>query len=246
MLAPSAARLIFSPPSLNWRTLLIFSNRAAAGRLLAAALEDLRGSDIVILALPRGGVAVGFEIARAFGAPLDVIPTARIGAPGQPEVTIGAIAPGATVLRNELIATSQATPRYLEFAMAEAEEDLQAGSRLYHPRGNLAVLRGRTVIVVDDGLWSGATAEAALASVHRAGASPIVLAIPVGPAEVVQHLAAKADRVVCLHSPSPLGTVGQWYEDFAPPASGEILDLLARAGGPAILLPRQPSPPRIT
>lgn len=211
-----------------------FADRADAGRQLAERLRHLEGRPLVVLGLPRGGVAVAYEVATALGAPLDVIVSRKLGAPQQPELAIGAIAGGARVLRSDVIAALGISGEELEriTAREQARAD-ELERRLRRERGPLDV-SGRVAIVVDDGLATGATALAAVRAVRRRGPSRTVLAVPVAPAESVEELGREVDEVVVVHRPRDFRAVGLWYESFAQITDDEVeamLDERATARG---------------
>jgi putative phosphoribosyl transferase len=203
-----------------------FADRGDAGRRLAAKLEHLRGEDVVVLGLPRGGVAVAYEVAKALDAPLDVVVARKLGAPHQPELAIGAIAPGASVLRSELVEMLGLRPDEIE-RITDRErrraEELEA--RLRHGREAHDVA-GRTAVVVDDGLATGATATAAVRSVRTRGPARIVLAVPVAAPESVADLADEVDEVVTVLAPHDLYAVGLWYEAFPQLSDEEVEAML--------------------
>ncbi len=218
-----------------------FLDRSDAGRCLAAQLRGWAGSDPLVLGLARGGVPVAYEVARALGAPLDVLVVRKLGVPGRPELAMGAVGPGGTFVVNpDVVRVLRIPPRRIdELAHREAaeidrrERDYRRGLKLPFPNGATGVSRacGRTVIVVDDGLATGASMRAALASLRRAGAARVVIAVPTGSAETCQALRAEADDLLCLTTPRPFFAVSLWYEDFAPTTDDEVRELLARAAG---------------
>ncbi len=201
-------------------------DRADAGRQLAARLEHLRGRSPVVLGLPRGGVAVAYEVASALDAPLDVIVARKLGAPQQPELAIGAIAKGAAVLREEVIAALGVTPAELErIAGRERARAEELERRLRHGRPSID-LAERTAIVVDDGLATGATAMAAVRAVRLGAPARLVLAVPVAPPESVEELAREVDEVVTVRQPYDFRAVGLWYESFPQISDEEVEAML--------------------
>jgi putative phosphoribosyl transferase len=208
-----------------------FDDRADAGRRLAAALRSMyppTGTDALVLALPRGGVPVAAEVARALGLPLDVLCVRKLGVPLQPELAMGALASGGAVVRNdEVLAMVPKAEQHFERVLAREREELVRRERTY--RGNAPPLdvRGREVILVDDGLATGATMDAAARAVRDLGAKSVIVAVPVAAGEAVQRLEAVADRVVALRTPAFFGSVGQWYGTFDQTSDVEVTQLLA-------------------
>jgi putative phosphoribosyl transferase len=184
----------------------------------------------VVLGLPRGGVPVAYEIAAALKAPLDVLVARKIGAPDNPELGIGAVAEGGMrVLSEEAIRSLLIGVQELEHASARAAREVAESVRRYRAGRQPVPLRGRTAVVVDDGLATGGTARAALRAVRAGGALHVVLAVPVGAPDAVRALAWEADAVVCLLEPQPLWAIGLWYEDFAQVSDEEVDELLSRS-----------------
>lgn len=205
-----------------------FADRAEAGALLAERLQDAH--DPVILALPRGGVAVAAPIARALGAPLDVLVTRKIGYPPTPELGVGAIAEGGEpVFDLTLLSRLGWTPESVAHVVEDERRELSRRVRAYRGDRPLPALEGREVIVVDDGLATGSTARAALRAVARARPAKVTLAVPVGATETVESLRAEADEVVVLLTPIDFRAVGQWYEHFEQLTDADVLRLLDRA-----------------
>lgn len=209
---------------------MVFSDRREAGRRLAERLSERNLPDPVVLALPRGGVPVAYEVAAALGAPLDVLVARKIGAPGQPELGVGAVAEGAiTVLDDATLRALRLTVADLDATVARERAELQR--RVEHYRGGRAAhpVEGAAVIVVDDGLATGGTARAALRSVRARGPATVVLAVPVAPPEAAQFMLPDADEVVLVEAPRRLTSVGQWYADFTQTNDEEVTGLLAAA-----------------
>lgn len=205
-----------------------FRDRTEAGARLARELARFAPERPLVLALPRGGVPVAAPIAKALGAPLDVIVARKLGAPHDEELGIGAVAPGGVrVLDARLIEALGVTPAQIE--RVGAKEEREVVRRLVAYRGVPAPpdARGRFVILVDDGLATGVTARAALRSLRQGGASRVVLAVPVGAADTVDALAREADEVVCLETPENFRAVGVWYDDFRATSDDEVVSLLA-------------------
>ncbi|MCW3065267.1 MAG: Erythromycin esterase [Solirubrobacterales bacterium] len=211
-----------------------FRNRTDAGRLLA---ERLRGygarNDVVVLGLPRGGVPVAFEIARALDAPLDVFLVRKLGLPGHEELALGAIATGGTrILNKELIESLDIPPEWIEAIDAKERRELERRERAYRANRPPPDLSGKTVVLVDDGLATGSTMLAAVEAVRAEEPARIVVAVPVADPEVCAALREVADEAVCLRTPESLGAVGRWYEDFSQTTDDEVRDLLAVARRP--------------
>lgn len=205
-----------------------FRDRAHAGQLLAASLlEYAERDDVVVLALPRGGVPVGYEVAHRLGAPLDVFPVRKLGLPGHEELALGAIAPGGICIVNTTVARAAGFDDDDLAAVAAAEEgELERQEQLY--RGDRAPvdLAGRAVILVDDGLATGASMRAAVAGAAARSPAEIVVAVPVGAVSTIRALERGVDKVVALHVPRRFLAVGYWYEDFRPTDDDEVRRLL--------------------
>jgi putative phosphoribosyl transferase len=207
-----------------------FVDRHDAGRQLAAALERFRAADPVVVAIPRGGVPVAAEIATALEAPLDVIMVRKIGAPWQPEYAIGAVAEGGVRIaaERELSMLGIDHPD-LEALVAKAEHELEQRAESYRGLGGRVRVRGRTVLLVDDGLATGRTAQAAARALREHGATRVVLAVPVAAAQSVRAMAGIVDEVVAVQTPSDLVAIGFWYRDFRPTSDEEVTTLLRRS-----------------
>ncbi|MFJ3231938.1 phosphoribosyltransferase [Streptomyces sp. NPDC086787] len=208
-----------------------FRDRRHAGQELAGRLRDLRDAgalpDPVVLALPRGGVTVAAEVARLLGAPLDVLVVRKIGAPRHEEFGVGAITGDEPPLYDPVsLAGLHLTEEDLAPVVARERRELHRRERRYRRNSPAPALRGRAVIVVDDGLATGATARAALRRVRRAAPARVVLAVPVGAPQALALLGGEADDVVCLHRPYDFAAVGQWYDDFAQLTDEDVLDVL--------------------
>ena len=208
-----------------------FANRREAGRRLAQRLTRLREQRPVVIALPRGGVPVAFEIAAALQAPLDVLAVRKLGAPNNPELGIGAVAEDGTgVIDRDTAAMLGITDTQLEEIVAREEAELRRRVRVY--RGGLPPVdvKGRTVVVVDDGIATGGTDTAALRALAKQGPGRLILAVPVCAESSARQLGGEADEVVCLESPSPMHSVGYFYDDFTQVSDDEVMALLAVAG----------------
>jgi putative phosphoribosyl transferase len=210
---------------------VIFADRIDAGERLAKGLAHLAGSDCVVLAIPRGGVIVGEVIARELGAPLDVVVPRKIGAPGNPELAIGAVAPGIRVLDPRMVGALGVTDRYLEREIAEQEAEIERRQRAYRGGRPPQPVEGCVAIVVDDGVATGSTAVAALRWARARGAERVVLAVPVAPPQSLERLRAEADEVVVLETPQPFLAVGEWYRDFDQTTDEQVVSALARSAG---------------
>lgn len=209
-----------------------YKDRLEAGRRLAAALKHLRGQeDIVVLALPRGGVPVAFSVAQSLGALLDVLVVRKLGVPGHEELAMGAIAAGGGRAINQSVVVSlNLSPE--DIAQAEAREKLELERRVKAYRGARPwpLLEGRTVVLVDDGLATGASMKAALESVKNWRPAKVIVAVPVAPPETIEEISLMADEVICPLTPPFFEAVGSWYENFPQTSDEEVKDLLARSG----------------
>jgi predicted phosphoribosyltransferase len=211
------------------RVRLPYRDREEAGQVLAGRLAHLQGhEDLLVLALPRGGVAVGFEVARALHAELDVFIVRKLGMPGHEEYAMGAIASGGVRVMNDLHGWSVGE-REIEQVAAREQQELARRERLYRGERESVAVEGRTVVIVDDGLATGATMRAAVAAIRRLHPASIVVAVPVGAAETCELLRREADEVVCAAMPAPFRAVGLWYRDFPQATDEEVRLLLERA-----------------
>jgi predicted phosphoribosyltransferase len=209
---------------------MTFADRVEGGRRLAAELAGLAGTEAVVLGLPRGGVVVAAEVARALGCPLDVVVVRKLGAPIQPELAMGAIAEGDVRVLDEFVAREVGADA-AAIATVERRERAALEERVRRYRGTRPreSLDGRTAIVIDDGIATGSTARAACESARRAGAARVVMATPVAPLDAFAVLADVTDDVVVVESPSPFGAVGRWYRKFDATTDDEVVALLAEA-----------------
>lgn len=210
----------------------MFSGRHDAGRQLGRALERLCGLNPLVLALPRGGVPVGFEVAASLGADLDLLMVRKIGAPGRQELALGAVVDGSqpqVVLNDDVMRLTKPPPGYIEAAQKRELAEIERRRRVYLGGTAPIAIKGRLAIVVDDGIATGATMKAALRGVRRNEPSRLVLAAPVAPPSSIDELAIECDEIVCLETPEPLYAVGMHYADFAQTTDDEVVQLLARA-----------------
>jgi putative phosphoribosyl transferase len=207
-----------------------FTDRADAGQRLARHLEYLRGGDVVVLGLPRGGVPVAYEVAEVLGAPLDVIVVRKLGVPFQPELAMGAIGEGGVrVINEDVIRRSGVTDAELAAVEERELDDLNQQARRFRAGRPHVDIAGRTVIVVDDGIATGSTAAAACQVARRQGAATVIMAAPVGAPESVDALRAVCDEVICLDAPPFFAAVGTWYDDFRHVPDADVTSLLERA-----------------
>jgi putative phosphoribosyl transferase len=208
-----------------------FPNRAEAGRLLAEKLEKYAGrDDVIVLGLPRGGVPVAYEVSQRLGVPLDVFIVRKLGVPGFEELALGAIASGGVrVLNNDVVAALPNANELIESVTAREMAELERREQTYRDGRPAPDLHGRTVILVDDGLATGATMRAAIAALRQLGAAKIVVAVPVGAADTCRELQDEVDETVCAIAPEWFQAVGQFYEDFSQTSDEEVSELLARA-----------------
>ena len=213
------------------RTRTRFRDRSEAGRQLAAALAKyVERPNLMVLALPRGGVPVGYEVAHALHAPLDIMLVRKLGVPGHEELAMGAIAPGGIrILSDEVIAAFAVTQRDIAAIAAQEQDELDRREEAYRDGRPLPIIRDRTVVLVDDGLATGSTMRAAALAIRAQEPAHLVVAVPVAPAETCAALKREADEVICLISPEPFFAVGNWYEDFAQVDDDEVHQLLERA-----------------
>ncbi len=210
-----------------------FRDRVDAGRVLARQLERYRGRpDLLVLALPRGGVPVAFEVARELGAPLDVFVVRKLGMPGHEEYAIGAIASGGVrIINEEAITTFGVTNAEIDAVTAEERLEVERRERRYRDGRSLPKITGKTVILVDDGLATGSTMRAAVAALREEKPARLVVAVPTAAPETCREIGALVDDMVCAMTPEPFYAVGLWYEDFGQTTDEEVHDLLAIAAG---------------
>jgi putative phosphoribosyl transferase len=208
-----------------------FKNRSEAGRFLAEQLSAYANRpDTLVLALPRGGVPVAYEVAKALGAPLDVFQVRKLGLPGHEELAMGAIATGGVRVRNpEVVEYLRIPDEVIDEVTARERQELERRERLYREGRPALSPRGRVVILVDDGLATGSTMLAAVLALRQQQPASIVVAVPVAAKQTCEELRTVADEVVCAVTPDPFYAVGLWYEDFSQTTDEEVRELLARA-----------------
>jgi putative phosphoribosyl transferase len=212
-------------------TLQMFKNRTQAGKLLAERLSKYAGQPgVLVLALPRGGVPVGYEVAKALGAELDVLLVRKLGLPGHEEYAMGAVGSGGVrVINPDLLESGIVSPATIEAVTARELREIERRDRLYRGGRPPPQLAGRTVIIVDDGIATGSTMQAAVALVRKQHPARVVVAVPVGAPDSLEALAPQVDELVCLMAPPYFQAVGQWYRHFDQTSDEEVQDLLARA-----------------
>ena len=208
-----------------------FDDRTAAGKLLATELTAYRDrSDVLVLALPRGGVPVAFEVARTLHAPLDVIVVRKLGVPREEELALGAMASGGVrVLNNDVVSMLRIPDAVIDKIAAHEQRELERRERLYRGNRPASDVHDRTVLLVDDGIATGATMRAAVAAVKQQQPAHLIIAVPVAAAATCDEFAVQGEQVVCVLQPEMLYGVGFWYEHFAQTSDEEIRDLLERA-----------------
>ena len=214
----------------------MFANRTEAGQRLAAELIRFKDQEPCVLALPRGGVPVGIEIAKVLNAPLDLVLVRKIGAPDQPELAVGAVVDGGrpeVVLNDEIVSVLGIPENYIAEETAQQLKEIERRRRVYladRPRVDIA---NRTALIVDDGIATGATIRAAILATRRGRPKRLVLAVPIAPTDTVAALRKEADEVVCLEEYDPFGAIGYYYVDFRQVSDDQVRDLMAEAALPA-------------
>jgi len=208
---------------------MLFRDRHEAGKLLAQKLLDLKGNpNAIVLGIPRGGVVVAYEVAKTLGLPLDVFVARKIGAPGNPELAIGAVASDGTVVLDELSISLMGVPKqYIEKETERQKEEIRKRIQAYRGGREGYSLQGKIVILVDDGVATGATIIASLRAIKASNPSQTILAVPVAPPDTVEKLRCEADKVICLYTPSPFWAVGAFYVNFEQISDEEVQALLA-------------------
>lgn len=208
----------------------MFKNRNDAGIQLSLKLKNYRDrKDVLVLALPRGGVVTGYEIARYLNLPLDVLIVRKIGFPGQPELGIGAVSETGIVVFNEIILNSYNVPQeYIEKEISRQKEEISRRIKIYRQGKELPQLEGKVIILVDDGIATGATMKAAIATLKKEKLKKLVIALPVAPPEVAKEMKEMADEFICLATPAGFTAVGAYYEDFTQVSDEEVQELLSK------------------
>jgi putative phosphoribosyl transferase len=212
----------------SWLGRGLFADRREAGERLAQALEPLRGEPVVVLGIPRGGVEVAAVVAEALGAPLDVVIPRKVGAPGNPELGLGAVAEGVEVLDERLVDVLGVSPDYLRQEIGAQQEEIRRRAAAYRSDRPPVDLQDKVAVVVDDGVATGGTAVAALRWARSRRARKVILAVPVAPPEAIRRLQEEADEVTALATPEPFYAVGQWYEEFPQVSDQEVIEILSR------------------
>ncbi|MEA5617168.1 phosphoribosyltransferase [Cronbergia sp. UHCC 0137] len=207
---------------------MLFKDRQEAGQLLAEKLKPYADRpDVTVLALPRGGVPVAFEVAKALKAPLDVLVVRKLGVPNHAELAMGAIAPGGVrILNQQIVQEEHITDDAIARIAIQEERELERREYLYRQNRPFPQLRGQTVILIDDGLATGATMWAAVVAVRQQQPAHIIIGVPVASPETCQQLAAAVDEIICIHQPKSFYSVGLWYEDFPQTSDRQVQDLL--------------------
>ena len=205
----------------------LFLNRQSAGKILAEKLAREKLIDPLVLAIPRGGVVVGAEIARALGADLDVFVAKKIGAPGNSELAIGAVGPdGVAIINHALAYQTGADERYLQTEIKNLGLEVKERIKKFRRKKPKLAVKDKTVILVDDGIATGATVEVAIKWLRQKGAKTIVLAVPVAPPETIEKMTPLVEKIICLYRPSFFAAVGQFYEEFPQISDEEVLNML--------------------
>ena len=209
----------------------LFRDRSDAGRVLSGRLRSyVDRSDVAVLALPRGGVPVAFEVAKALRVPLDLFLVRKLGVPGHEELAMGAIATGGVrVLNQDVIRTLEIAREKIEAVTRCEEQELARREQAYRGNRSLLSIRNRTVILIDDGLATGSTMRAAVAALRQQGPARIIVAVPIGASDTCDAMRAEVDEIVCVVTPEPFYGVGMWYEDFSQTTDQEVKDLLVQA-----------------
>lgn len=210
----------------------LFKDRHDAGKQLAGRLSRYAGdTHAVVLALPRGGVPVAFEVAAALRFPLDVFLVRKLGVPGHEELAMGAVASGGIrVLNEEVIQSLSISEKQIAAVATQEEQELRRRQAAYRGDRPEPQIEGKTIILIDDGVATGASMRAAVAAIRKTGPTRIVVAVPTAASETCEAFGREVEEMICLHTPQPFYSVGQWYEDFSQTTDREVVDLLRRAG----------------
>ena len=204
-----------------------FANRVDAGKRLTSELKNNVGKNAIVLAIPRGGVVVGYEIAKALNLPLDVIIPRKIGAPDNPELAIGAMTQDGTIILDQnLVSYIGVSKDYIKEESERQKKEIERRLKLYRGNEPYPKMQSKDVIIVDDGIATGSTMKAALASVKNRGAKTVTIAVPVGPPSTIKELKKQADKVVCPYTPEYFQAIGQFYVDFEQTTDEEVIQLL--------------------
>ncbi|MFQ6075600.1 MAG: phosphoribosyltransferase [Candidatus Bathyarchaeia archaeon] len=207
----------------------MFRDRVEAGQRLAKVLSAYKGKDTIVLAIPRGGVVVGYQVAQELDAPLDIIVPRKVGAPNNPELAIGAVTQdGSLMLDPRLVELLRVPEIYIEEEARRQVDEIRRRMARYRGEKASTNLGGKVVILVDDGIATGATMRAAIASIRRQKPAVLVVAVAVGPPREIENLKGEVDRVVCLMTPEPFYAIGQFYRDFSQTSDEEVINLLQR------------------
>ena len=218
---------------------ILFQDMVDAGKKLAAELEKFSDKKVMVLAIPRGGVIVGYEIAKKLRAPLDIVVPRKLRAPNQPELAIGAITEdGNIILDEELVNSLNVSNHYIEIESQKQKMEIERRLRVYKGKQKIPDLTGFHVIVVDDGIATGATMKAALSSVRKRGAKSVILATPVASSTSLRLLEKEADETICLFTPQFFFAISQFYQNFEQTSDEEVKELLKKKGRNPLLLPK--------
>jgi len=205
----------------------MFKDRIEAGKILSDALSEYKDKNSIVLAIPRGGVMVAYEVAKALNVPLDLIIPRKIGAPGQPELAIGAVTEdGTTILNQDILQYLRVSDEYIKEETGRQVEEIKRRMESYLGDKPRVSIEGKVAILVDDGVATGATVRAAIASIRKRKPASIVLAIPVGPLDTIEELRREADEVICLMTPEPFFAIGQFYRSFEQTSDEEVIQIL--------------------
>lgn len=211
---------------------MIFEDRKQAGEQLARQLKEYKGRGTVVLSIPRGGVVVGGEVAQALGCPLDVIIPRKLGAPGNPEFAIGAIGPHDQIFLDQKVVAQYKIPKeYINAEIARQGLEMERRERVYREGNPPLPLKNKTVVLVDDGIATGATTKVAIKSIRCQNPKKLILAVPVGPIETVAGLEKEVDELICLATPEPFYAIGQFYQEFAQTTDEQVMETLKKMPG---------------